>query len=288
MRLLEHGDPASALRNTTLIAAGLFLVAAWWLAGHFALRHGRPSQRSAPSTPSSPAPSAASRSGAVTEYYTSGKPVRDIAQASKTGAGHQHHRRPLGRHDLHARADSPHRRRHLRLLLGRGPLRHRHRRGRHAGDRRRHDDGGRLRPDCRQRRRHLRNERPRPRGPEDHRRPRRPRQHHRRHRQGVRHRLGGPHRPGPLQRLCHRGGAAGRSAPARHPQPDGGHRHVHRRHPALRHGLAHDDRGRPRRAGHGGGGAPPVPGDSRPHGRHRQARQRALRGHLHHARRCGK
>ena len=27
MRVLEHGDPASALRNTTFIAAGLFLVA---------------------------------------------------------------------------------------------------------------------------------------------------------------------------------------------------------------------------------------------------------------------
>jgi len=85
MRLLEHGDPANALRNTTLIAAGLFLVAPWWLADHLALgMAGKPALGAFYAVLAGTVSGIAI--GAVTEYYTSGKPVRDIAQASNTGA----------------------------------------------------------------------------------------------------------------------------------------------------------------------------------------------------------
>ncbi|HEX5003902.1 MAG TPA: sodium-translocating pyrophosphatase [Gemmatimonadales bacterium] len=85
MRLLEHGDPASALRNTTLIAAALFLGAAWWLADTFALgMEGRPALGAFYAVLAGTISGIAI--GAVTEYYTSGKPVRDIAEASSTGA----------------------------------------------------------------------------------------------------------------------------------------------------------------------------------------------------------
>jgi K(+)-stimulated pyrophosphate-energized sodium pump len=85
MRLLEHGDPASALRNTTLIAAGLFLAAAWWLTGHLPLgMDGRPVLGAFYAVIAGTVGGIAI--GAVTEYYTSGRPVRDIAQASTTGA----------------------------------------------------------------------------------------------------------------------------------------------------------------------------------------------------------
>ena len=56
---------------------------------------------------------------------------------------------------------------------------------------------GRLRPHRRQRRRHRRDDRHGSAGPRAHRRPRLSGQHHRRHRQGLRHRLRRPHRPGP-------------------------------------------------------------------------------------------
>ncbi len=85
MRLMEHGDPANALRNTTLIAAALFLAAAWWLADHLALgMDGKPALGAFYAVLAGTVGGIAI--GAVTEYYTSGKPVRDIAQASKTGA----------------------------------------------------------------------------------------------------------------------------------------------------------------------------------------------------------
>ena len=85
MRLMEHGDPANAMRNTTLIAAALFLAAAWWLADHLALgMDGKPALGAFYAVLAGTVGGIAI--GAVTEYYTSGKPVRDIAQASNTGA----------------------------------------------------------------------------------------------------------------------------------------------------------------------------------------------------------
>jgi len=85
MRLLEHGDPANALRNTTFIAAGLFLIAAWWLAGNLGLgMAGKPALGAFYAVLAGTISGMAI--GAVTEYYTSGSPVRDIAEASGTGA----------------------------------------------------------------------------------------------------------------------------------------------------------------------------------------------------------
>ncbi|TFG47101.1 MAG: sodium-translocating pyrophosphatase [Gemmatimonadales bacterium] len=85
MRVMEHGDPANAMRNTTLIAAGLFLAAAWWLVDHLALgMDGKPALGAFYAVLAGTVGGIAI--GAVTEYFTSGKPVRDIAQASNTGA----------------------------------------------------------------------------------------------------------------------------------------------------------------------------------------------------------
>jgi K(+)-stimulated pyrophosphate-energized sodium pump len=84
MRLLEGGDPARALRTTTLIAAGLFLLAAWWLADRLALgMDGKPALGAFYAVVAGTVAGIAI--GVVTEYYTSGRPVRDIAQASSTG-----------------------------------------------------------------------------------------------------------------------------------------------------------------------------------------------------------
>jgi K(+)-stimulated pyrophosphate-energized sodium pump len=84
MKLLERGSPASALRLTTFIAAGLFFLAAWWLTRSFPLgMSGK--------DPLGPfyAVVAGSLAGVLiglsTEYYTAGKPIRDIAAASLTG-----------------------------------------------------------------------------------------------------------------------------------------------------------------------------------------------------------
>ncbi len=84
LRLLGHGNPASALRNTTFIAAGLFLVSAWWLAGSLPLgMEGKPALGALWAVLAGTVAGIAI--GAVTEYYTSAKPVRAIAQASTTG-----------------------------------------------------------------------------------------------------------------------------------------------------------------------------------------------------------
>ncbi len=203
MRLLEHGDPANAMRNTTLIAAGAVPGGGLVAVRSPGSRHGR--QAGARRLLRRP------RRHRRRHRHRGGHRVLHLRQAGaghRAGLehrrGHQHHRRPLGRDDLHPAADPPDQRGHLRLLLGGRPLRHRHRRRRHAGHRRRHHDGRRLRSDRRQRRRHLRDERARPRGPQDHRRARRPRQHHRRHRQGLRDRVGGADGAGAVHRLRHR------------------------------------------------------------------------------------
>ena len=76
MHAMKDGDPAAALRNATLLAAGLFIaamlgycffIATWlWVAMLFGTACGV-------------------AVGLIAEYYTSGKPVDDIAQASLTG-----------------------------------------------------------------------------------------------------------------------------------------------------------------------------------------------------------
>ncbi|HET8649172.1 MAG TPA: sodium-translocating pyrophosphatase [Gemmatimonadales bacterium] len=84
MKLLEKGAPAGALRLTTFIAAGLFIVAAY-----FAVRTlpigivGKPALGAFYAVVAGTV--AGILIGLATEYYTSAKPVRDIAEASLTG-----------------------------------------------------------------------------------------------------------------------------------------------------------------------------------------------------------
>ena len=94
-----------------------------------------------------------------------------------------------------------------------GPLRHRHRRRRHALDPGHHAGHGRLRAHRRQRRRQRPDDRPGRGSPATDRRPGLAGQHHGRHGQGLRHRLGGPDGPGPAGLL--RRGDQGRPPPDR-------------------------------------------------------------------------
>ncbi len=84
MKLLEKGSPANALRLTTFIAAGLFLAGAWFVVQALPLgMEGRPVM--GPFWAVVAGTVAGIAIGLVTEYYTSAKPVREIAQASLTG-----------------------------------------------------------------------------------------------------------------------------------------------------------------------------------------------------------
>jgi K(+)-stimulated pyrophosphate-energized sodium pump len=87
-RLLERTNPAGALRWATFIAAGLFLAGAYWITTQVSvgLTH-------ANGTPNLLGPFwavvvgtlAGISIGLVTEYYTSARPIRTIAEASLTG-----------------------------------------------------------------------------------------------------------------------------------------------------------------------------------------------------------
>ncbi|HEX6091279.1 MAG TPA: sodium-translocating pyrophosphatase [Gemmatimonadales bacterium] len=84
MKVLEKGSPANALRLTTFIAAGLFILGAYFLVGALPIgMEGRPAM--GPFWAVVAGTLAGIAIGLVTEYYTSAKPVRDIAQASLTG-----------------------------------------------------------------------------------------------------------------------------------------------------------------------------------------------------------
>ena len=84
MKVLEKGSPENALRMTTFIAAGLFLAAAWWLVSTMPLNMDGKSAMG-PFWAIVSGTVAGILIGLVTEYYTSAKPIRDIAQASETG-----------------------------------------------------------------------------------------------------------------------------------------------------------------------------------------------------------
>ncbi len=92
MRVLAKGDPAAALRNTTFIAAGLFLALAYAVTVALPLDMVRPGTDGALYPALGPwfAVLAGSLAGIaiglVTEYYTAGTPVLKIAESSKTGA----------------------------------------------------------------------------------------------------------------------------------------------------------------------------------------------------------
>jgi K(+)-stimulated pyrophosphate-energized sodium pump len=89
MRILAKGDPAKALRNVTFIAAGLFLVFAWFITQAFPLGMTRADGSLLPAMGPFWAVLVGSISGIaiglVTEYYTAMGPVLRIAESSKTG-----------------------------------------------------------------------------------------------------------------------------------------------------------------------------------------------------------
>jgi K(+)-stimulated pyrophosphate-energized sodium pump len=89
MRVLAKGDPAQALRLVTFIAAGLFLVFAWFLTSMFPINMAN--EAGGTLSPMGPFWSVLAGTvsgiaiGLVTEYYTAAGPVLRIAEASKTG-----------------------------------------------------------------------------------------------------------------------------------------------------------------------------------------------------------
>jgi K(+)-stimulated pyrophosphate-energized sodium pump len=91
MKVLERSNPASALRNVTFIAAGLFLAVMWVVVDSMGFQMTNPTTGALlPSW----GPWAAIVAGTlvgifiglVTEYYTAAGPIRKIAEASKTGS----------------------------------------------------------------------------------------------------------------------------------------------------------------------------------------------------------
>ena len=89
MRILAKGDPANALRLVTFIAAGLFLVFAYFITNMVPLEMTTEAGVALPALGPFYAVIAGTVSGIsiglVTEYYTAAGPVRRIAEASKTG-----------------------------------------------------------------------------------------------------------------------------------------------------------------------------------------------------------
>ncbi|MDY0190128.1 MAG: sodium-translocating pyrophosphatase [Desulfuromonas sp.] len=78
MKRFQDKDPAEALRLTTFVAAGLFLVASMFIVLIMGLKFGIFMALLGGSL-------AGIAIGLITEYYTSAAPVRRIAEASKTG-----------------------------------------------------------------------------------------------------------------------------------------------------------------------------------------------------------
>ena len=81
-RVLEKFDPAAALRWAAIIAAGIFLVLAFFLTGLVDLGL---ASRMGPFWAVLAGTVAGIFIGLVTEYYTAAKPIRTIAEASLTG-----------------------------------------------------------------------------------------------------------------------------------------------------------------------------------------------------------
>jgi K(+)-stimulated pyrophosphate-energized sodium pump len=83
IRLLAGASPAWALRIVSFLSAAAFLALAWWMIEALPIQA---------ESPVNPFPAVLTGTiagiliGLVTEYYTSSQPVRDIAEASITGA----------------------------------------------------------------------------------------------------------------------------------------------------------------------------------------------------------
>jgi K(+)-stimulated pyrophosphate-energized sodium pump len=87
MKVLERTNPASALRNTTFIAAGLFLVASYFVIVRMDVFAGNPDYSAAgPFWALLAGTLVGIMIGLATEYYTASKPVKRIAAASETGS----------------------------------------------------------------------------------------------------------------------------------------------------------------------------------------------------------
>ncbi|HUP01345.1 MAG TPA: sodium-translocating pyrophosphatase [Gemmatimonadota bacterium] len=87
MKVLERTSPASALRNTTFIAAGLFLVASYFVITEVDVFAGNPEYGAAgPFWALLAGTLVGIFIGLATEYYTAARPVRRIAEASETGS----------------------------------------------------------------------------------------------------------------------------------------------------------------------------------------------------------
>ena len=90
MKALERTDPAAALRNVTFIAAVLFIAAMFFIVRALDFQMVEAGGRSYPALGPWYAIVAGTvvgvAIGLVTEYYTSSRPVRRIAEASNTGA----------------------------------------------------------------------------------------------------------------------------------------------------------------------------------------------------------
>src|SRR5690606_39512828 len=91
MKVLERTNPASALRNVTFIAAGLFLVAMFFVVqamgiGFADTETGRAYPSYGPWVAILVGTAVGIAIGLATEYYTAFGPVRKIAQSSETGS----------------------------------------------------------------------------------------------------------------------------------------------------------------------------------------------------------
>ncbi len=78
VRILQNFDPSAALRYSTWVAAALMILGAWWVAGTIGLSD-------QPVWALCAGCLAGVAIGLFTEYYTGGKPIRTIAETSKTG-----------------------------------------------------------------------------------------------------------------------------------------------------------------------------------------------------------
>ena len=89
MKVLEGTDPAAALRNVTFIAAGLFLIAMFFIVRSMDFQmvsDGGTYPALGPWIAIVTGTLVGTAIGLVTEYYTSASPVRKIAAASETGS----------------------------------------------------------------------------------------------------------------------------------------------------------------------------------------------------------
>ena len=79
VRAMQNADPGSALRYSTFISAALMIVGAFWAAEQIGITSGVVWALSSGCI-------AGIAIGLMTEYYTGGKPIREIASASQTGS----------------------------------------------------------------------------------------------------------------------------------------------------------------------------------------------------------